>query len=308
MAYLFVHFIGEEKDGEQIYFSVSKDGMHWMDLGDGPALVSEVGEKGVRDPFLVRNCIDHKFYILATDLRIACNKGWEAAQYKGSISLITWESEDLIHWNGAQKLEIPGMIELKAGCVWAPEAIYDREKDSYMVFWASMVEKKQRIFAAWTKDFHHYVNVHPYIERSQQVIDTTMAEENGVFYRFSACEEYKGILMEKGKLPDAGDFETCREGALEGTLNTEGPIIVYLKEEKKWCLYVDDIGHGAGYVPLLAESLKEGRFIRAAEGSYNFGKRRKRHGSILPITEEEYERMISNYHAMKEKGENLCTI
>ncbi len=27
-AYLFAHFIGEEKNGEQIYFSVSQDGLH----------------------------------------------------------------------------------------------------------------------------------------------------------------------------------------------------------------------------------------------------------------------------------------
>lgn len=51
MAYLFVHFTGEDENGEQIYFSVSKDGLHWMDLGSGPALVSDIGEKGVRDPF-----------------------------------------------------------------------------------------------------------------------------------------------------------------------------------------------------------------------------------------------------------------
>ena len=31
-AYLFVHFTGEEKDGEQVYFSVSKDGLFWEDL------------------------------------------------------------------------------------------------------------------------------------------------------------------------------------------------------------------------------------------------------------------------------------
>ena len=31
-GYLFVHFTGEDKDGEQIYFSLSRDGLHWEDL------------------------------------------------------------------------------------------------------------------------------------------------------------------------------------------------------------------------------------------------------------------------------------
>ncbi len=39
-----------------------------------------------------------------------------------------------------------------AGCVWAPEAIYDESEDAILVFWASMVECKQRIYAAYTKD------------------------------------------------------------------------------------------------------------------------------------------------------------
>lgn len=32
-GYLFVHFTGAQKDGEQIYFSLSRDGLHWKDLG-----------------------------------------------------------------------------------------------------------------------------------------------------------------------------------------------------------------------------------------------------------------------------------
>ena len=53
-GYLFVHFIGEQENGEQIYFAVSEDGMHWQDLNGGqPVLVSDIGESGVRDPFIV---------------------------------------------------------------------------------------------------------------------------------------------------------------------------------------------------------------------------------------------------------------
>ena len=71
MAYLFTHFIGEQPQGEQIYFSLSKDGLHWKDLNDGkPILYSETGMKGVRDPFVVRDPKNHRFFLIATDLRI----------------------------------------------------------------------------------------------------------------------------------------------------------------------------------------------------------------------------------------------
>lgn len=76
-GYLLAHFIGEQPDGEQVYFSYSEDGLHWKDLNGGqPVLRSDLGEKGVRDPFIIRSPLDHHFYIIATDLRIASGKGW----------------------------------------------------------------------------------------------------------------------------------------------------------------------------------------------------------------------------------------
>lgn len=54
-GHLFVHFTSEKEDGEQIYFAVSRDGLHWTDLNDSkPVLRSQVGEKGARDPFIIR--------------------------------------------------------------------------------------------------------------------------------------------------------------------------------------------------------------------------------------------------------------
>lgn len=72
-AYLFVHFTGTEStpEHEQIYFSVSEDGRSWRILNGGkPVLISDVGEKGVRDPFIIQSEDGKHFYIIATDLSI----------------------------------------------------------------------------------------------------------------------------------------------------------------------------------------------------------------------------------------------
>ena len=46
-GYLFVHFTSDQDNGEQIYFALSRDGLHWEDLNQGkPVLVSGIGEKG----------------------------------------------------------------------------------------------------------------------------------------------------------------------------------------------------------------------------------------------------------------------
>ena len=85
-GFLFVTFRGEQSPlTEQIYFAVSKDGRDWQALNDGlPTLVSEVGEKGVRDPFLLRSPDGKTFYLVATDLSINRNRDWHRAVQAGS--------------------------------------------------------------------------------------------------------------------------------------------------------------------------------------------------------------------------------
>jgi hypothetical protein len=56
-GFLFTTFRDEATPlSEQIYMGISEDGRHWDALkGGAPVLVSDVGEKGVRDSFLLRS-------------------------------------------------------------------------------------------------------------------------------------------------------------------------------------------------------------------------------------------------------------
>ena len=116
--YFFAYFAGEGySDGEQIYFASSQDGLNWSDLNDNnPILTSTMGEKGVRDPFIIRSPEEDKFYLIATDLKINGGNGWDAAQNSGSQSLMIWESTDLVNWSEQRMVEVSAKIE--AGCTW----------------------------------------------------------------------------------------------------------------------------------------------------------------------------------------------
>ena len=171
-AYLFAYFKGEGlAQGEQIYFAVSEDGMHWRDLNGGqPVLTSQLGEKGVRDPFIMRSADGRKFYIIATDLKIYGNNDWTAAQTNGSRSIMVWESDDLIHWSDQRMcLVAPN----GAGCTWAPEAVYDEKNQQYIVFWSSKIPSSQnvpnndnthRVYYCTTKDFKMFSSPNVWIE------------------------------------------------------------------------------------------------------------------------------------------------
>lgn len=298
-AYLFVYFTGEEFDGEQVYFSVSRDGMYWTDLNHGrPVLRSKIGEKGVRDPFIIRSADGDKFFIIATDLRIEAGKGWEAAQYEGSKSLVVWESKDLIHWSQEQLIEV-GIKE--AGCVWAPEAIYNDKTQDYLVFWASMVKEegdinaKQRIYCSSTKDFRHFSKAVKYIERENHIIDTTIVQDKGVYYRISKDETTKNIKIDQGRDLLEGPFYAVNAPQLEQITGVEGPAAFLLNGSNQWCLMLDQFAKNGGYMPLISEDLAKGEFKLLTADCYDMGALKKRHGSILNIKEDELNALLEKY-------------
>ncbi len=293
-GYLFVHFTGEEKDGEQVYFSLSRDGLYWKDLNNGkPVLVSGIGEMGVRDPFLVRDSKKGKYYLISTDLRIEAGKGWQAAQMEGSRSLIVWESEDLIHWSKerACMVGVPG-----AGCVWAPEAVYDEDKDAFLVFWASMIrlndetESKQRIYASYTEDFRSFSEPFIFLEKENHVIDTTIIKSNSLFYRFSKDETTKRIILESSD-ELTGNYREISSPCLAEIKGIEGPECYLLPDGKTWCLIVDRFMEGKGYLPLISTDLENGDFQVLNDSQFDFGKSKKRHGGVIKIEDEEYKRL-----------------
>lgn len=306
-GYLFAHFIGEQKDGEQVYFSVSRDGLHWKDLNDSkPVLYSRIGEAGARDPFLIRSPwagntaatvqTGPKYFLIATDLRIEAGKGWQVAQYEGSRDILVWESDNLTDWSGpvAHTIGVDG-----AGCVWAPEAIYDEEEDAILLFWASMVqlagdaEPKQRIYASHTRDFKSFTEPFIFMEKENHVIDSTIIRENGVYYRYTKDETTKNICVDCSKTLKPEDFAEVKSATLSDLFGVEGPEIYKMNDREEWCLIVDRFATHKGYLPMLTDNLAGGEFRILEDAEFDMGVAQKRHGGILPITEEEYRALVN---------------
>lgn len=297
-GYLFVHFIGEQKDGEQIYFSLSRDGLHFKDLNHGqPILYSRVGEQGGRDPFLVRDEKSGTYFLIATDLRIEAGKGWEAAQTNGSRHIIVWESDDLIHWSAERRCEVG---PLDAGCVWAPEVVYDHGKEAFLIFFASRVKEtdgtfgKQKIYGVYTTDFKTYSDPFLYIERENHIIDTTIVEEGGIYYRFSKDETTKRITIDYSDCLTGHDFKPIDSKTLDALEGVEGPECFRLPDGN-WCLIVDRFAEGKGYLPLITSDLSSGEWQVLSDEAFDFGQTKKRHGGVLKLTDEEYERLWQAY-------------
>ena len=294
-AYLMVHFTGESATGEQIYFSTSTDGLNWTDVNNSlPVLISDLGEAGVRDPSIVRSEDGTKFWILATDLRIASGKGWSVAMHSGSTNLVIWESDDLVNWSAPWLVDVAGSID-QAGCAWAPEAIYDPENNNYVVYWATISPidsiDKARIYYATTTDFKTFSEPVLYINRSgsQAIIDTQIVNVEDADYKYYRASgdgqiTFEGADSILGNWTDVGDISHL---GLTGS-DVEGPILYKFNNENKWCLLVDQYSTGGGYLPLVSEGLNgTSGFSILSSSEYDLGESHKRHGSVLNITVNE---------------------
>ena len=323
--YLFVHFTGNDgrqtETGEQIYFSVSDDAIGWDRLNENePILTSSMGTTGLRDPHIVRSPDGSKFYLIATDLHIYDDRNWDAAQYKGSKKIMIWESSDLVNWSEQREYAIGEDIDaFNVGCVWAPESIWDEERRQYMVFWASMVcpekpegyddltdetekynlvkaNSKQRIYRSYTSDFVNFTKPEVYIERENHVIDTTILYQDGIYYRYSKDETTKRVGC---------DYSNSLDGPWTATElgigNCEGPTAFKFNGENKWGLFVDSLGAGwSGYGLQMTENLLDSGYTFKET---DHGESELRHGTVIPITDEEYNRLVENYPLTNDEPE-----
>ncbi|MBO5302564.1 MAG: leucine-rich repeat protein [Lachnospiraceae bacterium] len=143
--------------------------------GDASVLFPFEGDdQGVRDPYLIRGVREEdkgKTWILATDLNThdaenydgnkltnTCGK-WELTNVNGSTCLFVWETEDYVNWT---RRYIDVGIKDENGdetiCMaWAPEAIYNPQKDNYLVYWSARTtvdgRTRDRVYCNETSDF-----------------------------------------------------------------------------------------------------------------------------------------------------------
>ncbi|MFE0948455.1 family 43 glycosylhydrolase [Streptomyces mutabilis] len=312
-GYLFAYFTGEgTADGEQIRYALSRgnDALHWRELNAGkPVLTSTIGEQGLRDPFVIRSPEGDRFYMIATDLRMYRNSSgsWDEVQRHGSKSIMVWESTDLVHWTDQRLVKV---APDNAGNTWAPEAYWDDELDAYVVFWASKLyadddpdhtgSTYNKMLYATTKDFRTFSEPKVWNDPGYSVIDSTVVEHEGTYYRYTKDERdpssgspcSKFITGEKSaSLTDTSyDFvsDCIGRGAME---RGEGPTVFKSNTEEKWYLFVDEYG-GRGYLPFETTDLDSGEWTPSTDYQLPAS---PRHGTVIPVTQAEYDRLLAAY-------------
>lgn len=311
MAYLFVHFretYGVE--GEQVYFSVSKDGYVWEIVNGGNAvLVADKGDLGVRDIVITRTK-QNSFVIMATDLALRRN---EETKYHGHIRhaftegskcLAMWKSDDLVNWSEEILVDLSGN---KLGCLWAPGIFYDEDSEDYIIHWSSTCKDDNysglSIYYSRTKDFETFTDAELFFKKEDsETLDSCIVKEDGTYHFFVKSADHPKAVIHETSDALLGPYK--RDEKFDEQMNQielkgkyEAPT-VYRLSDGKLCLMMDFYGcekkEEQGYVPCVMDSLADVRLNFAKEKfSFPYG---FKHGVVLEITDAEYERVLEKYN------------
>jgi hypothetical protein len=320
-AYFFAYFTGEYEGGEEISFATAQDPLKWRALNNGKSVLqSTLGEKGLRDPFIIRSPEGDKFYLLATDLKMGESTNFDQAQITGSHYMMIWESDDLVNWSEQRMVEV---APKNGGNTWAPEAFYDKSRGEYVVFWASSMKiadtygkypsgrpagQYNVMYFATTRDFYTFSEPKVFIDEAFPTIDTTMIEHNGSLYRFTKSEVGYRLYYEKasdiyydkdGIAANGYQFEPIagtrsgNQGLIGHAGNNEGPTVFKDLHEEKWYLFLDSWP----YHVRVSTNLDDGEQFKnnlLPDSAYALPPG-PRHGTVIPITTEEYAALQAKY-------------
>lgn len=296
-AYLFVYFTGNEKQEEAIRFAVSTDGYHYTALNNNqPVLLSEkISETGgVRDPHILRGedgpeGRDTNFYMVATDMVSA--KGWDSNR-----GMVLLKSADLVHWTTAI-VNIPKTFRAfeKVNRVWAPQTIYDPQKKKYMIYWSMRAGNDPDViyYAYANKDFTG-LETEPkqlfFSPTRSACIDGDIVYKDGAYYLFFKTEGAgNGIKVAvSGQL--TGGYRLRDQYVQQTKDPVEGAGIFKLNDGSGYILMYDVYTKGR-YQFTKTTDLRNFKVVDHAV-SMNF---HPRHGSVMPVTAQEAERLISKW-------------
>ena len=300
-GYLFTYFTGNHISEEAVCFAVSTDGYSFYALNDNkPVLDSKVisSTGGVRDPHILR-CEDGKtFYMVVTDM--VSDNGWDSNR-----AMVMLKSTDLVNWSHSiinMQKRYKGQEKLKR--VWAPQTIFDKEADQYMVYWSMQYEGGQDViyYAYANEDFTDLTGEPQPLfipADKKSCIDGDIVYKDGVYHLFYKTEGHgNGIKVATTRSLTSGEWKESPDYKQQTKEAVEGAGTFKLIGQDKYILMYDVYMKGA-YQFTETTDLEHFKVIDHAV-SMDF---HPRHGTVIPITRAELKRITDQWGKPEELGE-----
>lgn len=287
--YLMVYFVGNEPEQERIHLAVSEDGYNFKPLNNNEAIITqEKGTKCVRDPYILRASDKEGYYIIGTDMR--SDDGWAS-----NHTFVVWYSQNLIDWTDERIIDVeefglPGTVR-----AWAPQAFWDEEKGMYMVYWSNCqvendVWTPTVLWYAYSKNLTK-LDTQPQIlyapSNGHDAIDGDIIYKDGVYYLYYKDEVEKKICyVTSDKLTGPYSEPEDKQVSLYYT-NVEGNFMYNIAGTDTYVMMIDCYSKKK-FVIQQTDDMVNFKRVNPAQYTLDFS---PRHGSVLHITDEEYDRI-----------------
>ncbi len=319
--YLFAYFTGNSSDGQTVHLAVSEDGLHYTALRNNePVIIPSKGTGAVRDPYIWYNEQDNYYYIICTDMDSADNQWWDNCN-----GFLMWRSKDLIHWSDETFIDVYEMLQRfdePVGIVhraWAPQILWDGQ--SYVVYFSIDTDNvsypADQLSIVYLKttdlmDLDQYYEYGGIFYPGYDVNDADIIQHptNGkwyLFYKPEATKEYPTTKINMMVSDNATGPYTSADSNNSRGLDIYSSVSEaleggngYFDNEGNLVMYADAYGHGSSYF-YIAKTLANGDYMNwtvYGEDAHNINSLSPRHGSVVRITTEEYNRLLNNAYSI----------
>lgn len=292
MKYLFCYFVGNNPEEEAVHFALSSDGYNFEALNANEAVIEQkLGKKCCRDPFIFRD-EENVFHIIATDMR--SQDGWNS-----NNSMVIWDSEDLINWKNERIIDFSRFESTKkADRVWAPEVIFDKDKGEYMIYWTHHNTDDDFDTITWyayTKDFVNLTTEPKILFRPKSGmcgIDADIIFKDGKYFLYQADGEKEAICYAVADNVCGPYYEPDDNKVSVAEVALEGNCVYKIEGTDKYVLIADQFKNGGYFMQETSDMIN---FEKVDESRFSISHLKARHGSVLHISDEEYDRLVAYY-------------
>ena len=290
--YLFAYF--PSNSDENIYYAVSDNGFDYTPVSEKPIISADsvALHKGLRDPHVMR-AEDGTFLMVATDMCSA--DGWSSNR-----GIVMMKSDDLVNWKYATvnfPTRYAGTQFANVTRVWAPEVIWDKEAQKYMVYFSLLTNdgtiSYDKVYRAYANSEFTDLEDEPVwmFDRGAATIDMNIVYNpaDQLYHGFYKNENTGGIA--KATATSLTGTWGSTTGNLQQTSEAvEGPAVYKLINSSTWVLMYDCYNNNH-YQFCTSNDLTTFTF---KQNTPTTGAFTPRHGSVILISDEEYETLVNS--------------